>query len=128
MGGKRWLIAGLVASVVAGAVCVSCGDKGYGLAHDAGPTCELSECQRNQVYLFAVGGMNPAAVLALDDLRLKLNEKGFAKVATAQTIQTGWMAAEMRRVHADNPDAVFVLLGAESGGTSTAKLAEKTVA
>src|SRR5262245_32787883 len=114
MGGQRWLLAGVLASVVAGSGCVSCGSNGYGLAHDAGPTCDLPECQRNQVYLFAVGGMNPAAALALDNLRLKLNEQGFAKVATGQTVNTGWMAGEMRRIHAENPEAVFVILGAES--------------
>src|SRR5262249_47687126 len=77
---------------------------------------------------FAVGGMNPAGARALDALRLKLNEQGFAKVATGPTVWTGWMAGEMRRIRAAEPDAVFVIVGADSGGLAAAKLAGKAVA
>lgn len=127
MTGQRWLIAGILASLMAGSGCVSCGSKGFGLARDAGPTCDLPECQRNQMYIFAVGGLNPAGAMALDSLRLKLNEQGFAKVASGQTIHTWWMTREMRRIHAEEPEAVFVIVGAESGGSSAAKLAEKAL-
>jgi hypothetical protein len=128
MGGQRWLVAGVVAILLGASGCVSCGSKGYGLAYEAGPNCDLPECQRNQVYVFAVAGLNPAAAIALDDLRLKLNEKGFAKVATGQVVYADWMAGEMRRIHAEQPDAVFVVVGVNSAGSTAAKLVQKATA
>jgi len=125
MGGRRWLIAGVVASLLAGSGCISCGSKGYGLALEAGPTCEFATCQRDRVYVFAVSGLNPVSMFALDGLRESLNRQGYAKVATAPSVYAGWMAAEMRRIHVDRPDAVFVVVGYESGGPTAVKLAEK---
>lgn len=125
---QHWPLALIAAAVLAGSGCVSCGNKGYALAHDAGPDCELPESQRNRVYVFAVGGLNPAGMMALDSLRLKLNELGYAKVASGQTLHTLWMAGEMRRIHAEEPDAVFVVIGTESGTDSAARLAEKAIA
>lgn len=125
---QLWLLTAVVVGLLTGSGCVSCGSKGYGLARDAGPECDIPECQRNQVYVFAVGGLNPAGAIALDSLRLKLNELGFAKVASGQIVHTPWMASEMRRIHAEIPDAVFVIVGTESGGPSAVKLAEKAAA
>ena len=81
--------------LLAGPGCVCCGDKGYAIANETGAQCEVPVCQRNQVYVFAVGGMNPAAVMALDSFREDLNRQGFAKVGTGQSIHAWWMARQM---------------------------------
>ncbi len=124
MNGRTSLIVAVMASVLAGSGCVSCGSKGYGLAYEAGPACEVPTCQRNMVYVFCIGGLNPLHTHALDSLREQLNKQGFAKVGTAQTGQSGWVAGEMKCIHKTVPDAVFVLLGVESGGDTAVRLAE----
>jgi hypothetical protein len=80
------------------------------------------------VYVFAVGGMNPAEMMALESLRGELARQGFAKVATGQTVQTVWMAQEMRDIRAHEPDAVFVVLGSGSGAPAAARLAGRAQA
>jgi hypothetical protein len=128
MRGKRWLVAGVVAILLAAPGCVCCGNKSYAVAHEMGAECEVPTCQRNQVYVFAVSGMNPAGVVALDSLREELNRQGFAKVGTGQTIHAWWMAREMRRIRSHEPDAVFVIVGSEAGGPAAVGLAEKAKA
>jgi len=108
--------------------CVSCASHGYGLAVEAGPNCDVPEFQRNQTYIFAVSSLNPAGILALETLRTKLNEQGFAKVATGQVWHTPWMLAEMRRITATNPEAVFVILGCEAGSPKAVRLVENALA
>jgi hypothetical protein len=125
MARRAGLAAAVAAILLAGTGCVCCGNKGYGLARDVGPDCDLPTCQRDQVYVFAVGGMNPLLWADLDELRERLNRKGFAKVATGQTVAYWWVAGEMRRVREDNPNAVFVLLGGEGGTATAVRLAEK---
>ncbi len=128
MTGKRWLVAAVVATVLAVSGCATCGSTGYGLAEQAGPNCEVPTAQRNQVYVFAVSSLNPASVLALDKFREEVNKQGFAKVASGQIIHTSWMASEMQRIHKEQPDAVFVIVGTDSGGTTAVTLAEKVQA
>jgi hypothetical protein len=115
----------VAATLLAGTGCICCGNRGYGSARDVGPDCDIPGCQRNQVYVFAVGGLNPAGMLALDALRVELNKQGFSKVATGQSIYTRWMMDEMQRVRVDEPEAVFVIVGSEAGGPAAVQLAEK---
>jgi hypothetical protein len=123
--GRRWLTAGVLGILLAGPGCVCCGNKGYRAAREVGPHCDLPDSQRNRVYVFAVGGVAPPGVHALDALRARLNENGFAKVATGQCFHSEWMAREMRDILTHEPDAVFVLLGCESGCHTAVRLAER---
>ena len=107
---------------------MTCGHNGHHLARQAAPECDLPACQRNEVYVFAISSLNPVSIVALDGLRDELNRQGFAKVATGQTIHTGWMAREMRRIRDAEPEAVFVVVGFESAGSSAVALAEKVAA
>jgi hypothetical protein len=128
MTGQRWLAIGVVAIALSASGCMTCCHDGYHLARVAGPECELPTCQRNDVYVFAISSLNPVSVVALDGLREQLNRLGFAKVSTGQTIHTGWMAREMRRIHEADPDAQFVVIGFESGSSSAVDLADKVAA
>jgi hypothetical protein len=122
------LLASVAAIVLASSGCMTCCHDGYHLAREVGPECELPTCQRNEVYVFAISNLNPISMMALDGLREQLNRQGFAKVSTGQTIHTGWMAREMRRIHTSEPDAVFVIVGFESGRSSAVALADKVAA
>jgi hypothetical protein len=121
-------IAGIAAVLVAASGCMTCGHSGYQYAREAGPECELPVCQRNGVYVFAMSSLNPVSVVALDGLREQLNRQGFAKVATGQTIHSGWMHREMRRIHDAEPEAQFIVIGFESAAPAAVRLAERSAA
>jgi hypothetical protein len=128
MTGKTWLLAGVAVILLTGPGCVCCGNKSYAVAHEMGAECEVPTCQRNQVYLFAIGGMNPAEMLALESLREGLNRQGFAKVGTGQSVHVGVMVRQMREIRTHEPDAVFVILGSEAGAPAAVRLAERSQA
>ena len=128
MMGQRWLFAGIAATVLATSGCMTCCHDGYHLAREAAPDCELPSSQRDHVYIFAISSFNPISVVALDGLREQLNRQGFAKVATGQTIHSGWMAREMRRIRAQEPEAVFIVVGFESAGSTAVSLADRVAA
>lgn len=128
MSGRLGLIACILGSLLAGPGCVCCGHQSYGAAHEIGPECDIPTCQRNQVYVFAVSGIKASSLLALDALREELAHQGYAKVATGSPVHYWWMARTMREIHKEEPNAVFVLLGAEDGGPTAQKLAEQAVA
>jgi len=121
-------IAGIAAVLVAANGCMTCGHSGYQYAREAGPECELPVCQRNGVYVFAMSSLNPVSVFALDGLREQLNRQGFAKVATGQTIHSGWMHREMRRIRDAEPEAQFIVVGFESAAPAAVRLAERSAA
>ncbi len=121
---RIWGSVGVAALLLVGTGCVCCGNKGYSEARVVGPDCDPPLCQRNQVHVFAIGGLTPSGVFGIEGFREELNRQGFAKVATGQMVHTGWMSREMRRIQSDNPDAVFVIVGLDGGGASAVKLAE----
>ena len=125
MKGKTWLLAVVAIVILTGPGCICCGNGSYSAAREVGADCTEPTSQRNQVYLFAVGGMNPASVAALGSLREELNRQGFAKVGTGQVVHEWWMARQMREIHSQEPEAVFVVLGSDSGCPTAARLAEK---
>ena len=122
---RHGLILALVATLLAGTGCVNCGNRGYSEAHKVGPTCDIPTGARNQVFVFAIGGLNPVGIVALEDFRTELNRQGFAKIATGQTVHAGWMSRAMRTIRQHEPDAVFVVLGSDSGGPTAVKLSEQ---
>lgn len=125
MARRNGLIAGVLGILIAGSGCVNCGNKGYGVAREVGQDCALPTCQRNAVYVFAIGGTDPLGLFALDGLREGLNKQGFSKVATGQTVHAGWVREQMHQGRVDNPEAVFVLVGFGAGGPTAAGIAEK---
>jgi hypothetical protein len=117
----------IVATALMGAGCVSPCCKAYQLARDVGPSCEVPTSQRNQVYVFAIGPTSPTGILALDQFRQGLGQQGYAKVGIGQGLHVTWMASEIRRLHKEVPDAVFVVVGSQTGCTFAANMAEKAI-
>ncbi len=128
MSRRHGLIAGVVGILLAGSGCMSCGGNGYGLAREAGPDCEALACQRNQVYVFAISGLNPLEMCAVDQFRDKLNRNGYAKVGTGQIVHAMWMANEIKCIRCNEPNAAFVIVGVEGGASTAVRLAEKVSA
>jgi hypothetical protein len=125
MTGRNWLLSGIVATMIMTSGCITPGFEGARLAQEAGPTCDVPLANRNQVYVFVVGGNNPLEIMALDKFREGINSQGYAKVATGPSIYYLWMASELRRIHKEEPNAVFVIAGLDSSASTAAKLSEK---
>jgi hypothetical protein len=105
--------------------CIIPGDEGARLSQKAGPECDIPLTQRNQIYVFVVGGDNPLDSSSVDKFRRGLNAQGFANVASGPSIYYFWMASEMRRIHSEIPNAVFVIAGLDSSAPVAVKLSEK---
>jgi hypothetical protein len=127
MTGRNWLLLGALATLFGNSGCIMPGYEGAKLAREAGPSCEVPISERNQLYVFVVGGNNPLEMLALDKFRTGLNSQGFAKVASGPSPYAIWMIWEMRRIHAEDPNAVFVIAGLESCAPTAVKLSEKAL-
>ena len=128
MSGRHGLIASVLGILLAGSGCTSCGGNGYGLARHIGPECEIPSCQRNLVYVFAISGVHPVEMAAVDTFRDELNRKGFAKIGTGQALHATWMANEIKCIRCNEPNAVFVFVGVEGGALTAQRLAEKVAA
>jgi hypothetical protein len=128
MAGRNWLLGGVLATICGSSGCVIEGYEGARLARDAGISCDIPVGQRNLVYVFVLGGNNPIESSALDRFRQGLNAQGYAKVATGPSIFYWWMASEMKRIHREDPNAVFVIAGLDSSASLAVKLSEKVTA
>lgn len=125
MTGKRWLLAAGAAVLLAGTGtgCATRCHQACKPVLDAGPTCELPLGCRQKVYAVLVNGVTPTCGTGVEGLRDKLAEQGFAKVYSGQLCHALWLAGEMRRVHKDDPEARFVVVGYDLGGPVAARIA-----
>lgn len=91
---------------------------------DCQRTChELPRGCRNGVYVFLLNGLDPGNCANLTGLRDYLHELGFIKTYYGQLHHTTWFAKEMRRIHCEEPDARFVLIGFDLGANGACSLA-----
>jgi hypothetical protein len=125
MTGRAPLSLGVLAIILGSTGCITAGYDGARLARDAGPSCETPVANREQVYVFVLGGVNPVELAALDKFREGLNSRGFSKVATGPLPYYPWMVSELRRIHKENANAVFVIAGLDSSAGAAVKLSEK---
>jgi hypothetical protein len=128
MARRIWLHLLVSVSVCNLAGCIVPGYDGVKAARDAGPTCDTPLEARNRVYLFVLGGNNPREMMALEKFRQGINAAGYAKVAAGPNIYANWMGREIRRIHGEEPGAVFVVAGLESSVTQAANLCDKALA
>jgi hypothetical protein len=127
MARRIWLLWGALAITTTASGCITQGYEGLKLAYDAGINSEIPVNRRNLVYIFVLGGDNPFDS-GIDGFRRGLNAQGYGKVATAPSIYYWWMADEMKRIHKENPNAVFVIAGLDSSASLAQKLSDKVSA
>jgi predicted esterase len=72
-------------------------------------------CCRDHVYIFLIHGMDPLDYANLTGLRDYLQALGFRKTYYGQLYHTLQFEKEMRRIHAEDPSARFVLVGFSFG-------------
>jgi hypothetical protein len=109
------LAAVALAVAASGGGCVTCHHEAAEAALAAGPQCTTPTCERNKVHVFLINGLTPTGSCGLSGLRDKLGRCGFAKVGYGQIVHGWWAAEEMKSIHADDPDARFVLVGYDVG-------------
>jgi len=128
MNGQRWVIAAVLATVLANTGCVSCCHKNYQQALTHGAECDLPTPCRNQVYVFMVHGLTPSTDCGLETLRTKLAENGFAKVGIGETVSGLTIECEIKHIRKCDPEAKFVLIGYDVGGGAAVCIARDLTA
>lgn len=120
MGG--WL---LVACLVASPGCLTLCPNALELPPECVQACrELPCCSRGRVFVFLVDGFDPLDSCGVNCVRRSLIGLGFIKVYDGHFYHAGWFADEMRRLHAEEPDAHFVVVGFSTGADTARSLAE----
>lgn len=79
--------------------------------------------QRDNVVAVVVGPETVFDFARVHSLTQKLNEAGYARVYRAGPLHMAWLEREVKRTHAENPDAQFVLIGYALGGRTAHALA-----
>jgi hypothetical protein len=121
----RLLIFGLLA-----AACLSSSGCIWGLHSIEPPPPEVHTvckayppCCRDHVYIFIVHGMDPCDWANLAGLCNYVQELGFHKTYYGQMYHTWKFDKEIRRIHAEDPSARFVLVGFSFGANMVRYLA-----
>lgn len=123
MTATRWAIGAGLLVAAASSGCVSCGHDACATFLNAGPNATEPLCDRQHVYVFLINGLTPDVSSGLEDLRLKLAERGYQKVYRGELCHAAWMAFEMKRLLRCDPSARFVLVGYDLGCGAAAALA-----
>jgi hypothetical protein len=76
---------------------------------------EVPLCCRNHVYIFFVHGMDPFDCANLAGVRDQVQSLGFIKTYYGQMYHTSYFAKEICRIHQEDPDARFALVGFSFG-------------
>ncbi len=124
----RWLrcLVGLVGLplLCAQAGCVSCLNPVHAPPPEQTACCaEVPRCARNRVYVFIVHGMDPLDCANLKGLRNYVQSLGFIKTYYGQLYHSSYFAKEICRIHQEDPEARFVLVGFSFGANSVRDLA-----
>jgi hypothetical protein len=85
-------------------------------AHELMQPCQaLPDGCRNQVYIFLINGLDPVNLANMTGVRDHLQKLGFHKTYYGQLYHASYFEKEIRRIHHEDPEARFVLLGFSFG-------------
>jgi len=87
----------------------------------------LPKCCRNHVYMVLVNGLDPLHCGNLPGVRDYLQGLGF-RTYYGEVYHGDWLKRELRKVHQEDPQARFVLVGYSAGGNVVHGLAQDTQA
>jgi hypothetical protein len=86
---------------------------------------DLPACCRNHVWFFLLGDFHPCH--ELEKLRSQLIDAGYIKVYCGQVYHLWHFAAELKKVHQDDPEARFVIIGQGIAASAARDLASRAV-
>jgi hypothetical protein len=79
-------------------------------------TCKMApKCARDHVYVFFVHGMDPCDCANMTGLRDYIQSLGFSKTYYGQMFHTWHFETEVAKIHKEDPEARFVLVGFSFG-------------
>src|SRR5262245_16914359 len=93
-------------------------------AEPAAIAAPLPQACKTHVYVFMVHGLDPFDYADLAGLRAHLNSLGYIKTYHGQLYHAPYFAREMRRLHSEDPDARFALMGFSFGANMARNLAQ----
>ena len=79
------------------------------------PVHDLPRCCKDRVHIFIIHGLDPLDYANLAGVREYFHSLGFTNTYYGQCYHGGYFADEIRRIHAADPEARFVLLGFSAG-------------
>lgn len=85
---------------------------------------ELPPCCRGRVHVFFVQGLDPLGVSNLTGVHDYVRQLGFAKTYYGQIYHAGHFEKEIRRLHREDPEARFVLVGFSAGANKVRTIAQ----
>ena len=89
------------------------------------PCRELPKYCRDHVYVFFLNGFDPVNYGNLAGIREYVDTLGFHKTYYGQLYHASYFAGEIRKIHQEEPDAHFVLVGFARGAREIRSLAER---
>lgn len=89
------------------------------------PCHHLPRCCRDHVHIFIINGLDPVNWANLTGLREYLIELGFNNTSYGQLHHSAHFAQEIRRIHAVDPEARFVVIGFSFGANSARHVANQ---
>jgi hypothetical protein len=108
--------------------CTTCSHKAGYLSLSAEPGANPGDCsQRQKVYTILINGFDPLYVAHIDRLAKELNSNGYAKVYTGEFFHQAFLEKEIRRVHSEDPEARFVVVGYSIGAGVAVSLTTRLV-
>lgn len=123
--GRRLLELTLLTALLPGvAGCFACFHPLAKPHHEQVAPCqEVPKCCRDHVYVFLLNGLDPTNYGNMTGLRDYLNCLGFHKTYYGQIYHVCYFQDEIRRLHRDDPDAHFVLVGFSLGANLVCDIA-----
>jgi hypothetical protein len=94
----------------------------------AGPCLALPPHVRRHVYVFLMNGIDPLGAGNLSALRDQVQALGFTQTYYGQAYHAGWCEREMQRIHCEDPDGRFVLIGYGCGARTLNALGQQMAA
>jgi hypothetical protein len=123
----RWRVAGvflLAGTALVGGGCLKfCHPVPPPPPERAGQCLQFHEDCRNHVHVFLIHGMDPFDFANLEGVRDYVQALGFIKTHYGQLYHTWKFRDEVKQLHADDPDARFVLIGFSFGANMVRNLA-----
>ncbi|MFL5245021.1 MAG: hypothetical protein ACJ8FY_23210 [Gemmataceae bacterium] len=116
--GRRRLLDGLLLVMVLSAApgCLSYLHPVEPLEKPAQASCvDIPRCCRDHVYVFCINGLDPFDYSNQDGLRDYIHELGFNKLYNGEMYHTTYFQKELHRLHEEDPEARFVLIGFSFG-------------
>lgn len=121
---RKFLLAAVGwATLINASGCVTCHHEALQEALCPTDPCEATCIHRGRVHLVFVNGCDLLNLSGLCDLRSAVNAAGFSKVHIGQVVHTLTLKDEIRKIHCNDPDARFVVVGFDLGAGEAEKLA-----